>query len=76
MPSLPLALTQGDPAGIGPELILRAWLERRERNLPPFACIASPYAAWASAMRSLFCARTAFSSSVVRRNDGMPVDGL
>lgn len=42
MPSLPLALTQGDPAGIGPELTLRAWLERRERNLPPFACIASP----------------------------------
>ncbi|QEL21513.1 4-hydroxythreonine-4-phosphate dehydrogenase PdxA [Bosea sp. F3-2] len=42
MPPLPLALTQGDPAGIGPELALRAWLERRERNLPAFACIASP----------------------------------
>ncbi|MGO4173991.1 4-hydroxythreonine-4-phosphate dehydrogenase PdxA [Bosea sp. TAF32] len=42
MPLLPLALTQGDPAGIGPELALRAWLERRERDLPAFACIASP----------------------------------
>ncbi|CAH1648389.1 4-hydroxythreonine-4-phosphate dehydrogenase [Hyphomicrobiales bacterium] len=42
MPPLPLALTQGDPAGIGPELTLRAWLERRERALPPFACIANP----------------------------------
>lgn len=42
MAALPLALTQGDPAGIGPELALRAWLERRERNLPAFACIADP----------------------------------
>lgn len=42
MPPLPLALTQGDPAGIGPELALRAWLERRERDLPPFGCIADP----------------------------------
>lgn len=42
MPLLPLALTQGDPAGIGPELALRAWLERQERDLPAFACIASP----------------------------------
>lgn len=40
--SLPLALTQGDPAGIGSELSLCAWLERRERALPAFACIASP----------------------------------
>jgi 4-hydroxythreonine-4-phosphate dehydrogenase len=42
LPPLPLALTQGDPAGIGPELALRAWLERRERKLPAFACVASP----------------------------------
>ena len=42
MQPLPLALTQGDPAGIGPELTLRAWIERRERDLPPFACIADP----------------------------------
>ena len=42
MPATPLALTQGDPAGIGPELTLRAWLERHERALPAFACIADP----------------------------------
>ena len=42
MPATPLALTQGDPAGIGPELTLRAWLERGERRLPPFACIGDP----------------------------------
>lgn len=32
-----LALTQGDPAGIGPELTLAAWSERKERAIPPFA---------------------------------------
>lgn len=32
-----LALTQGDPAGIGPELTLAAWNERKERAIPPFS---------------------------------------
>jgi 4-hydroxythreonine-4-phosphate dehydrogenase len=36
---LPLALTQGDPAGIGPELTLKAWLEREPRGLAPFGYI-------------------------------------
>ncbi|GGG38001.1 4-hydroxythreonine-4-phosphate dehydrogenase PdxA [Chelatococcus composti] len=36
-----LALTQGDPAGIGPEIALRAWLRRREAALPPFALVGS-----------------------------------
>jgi 4-hydroxythreonine-4-phosphate dehydrogenase len=39
-----LALTQGEPAGIGPELALRAWLHRRELNLPTFAVLADPAA--------------------------------
>jgi 4-hydroxythreonine-4-phosphate dehydrogenase len=38
----PLVVTQGDPAGIGPELALRAWLQRGEASLPPFAVIADP----------------------------------
>jgi 4-hydroxythreonine-4-phosphate dehydrogenase len=32
----PLALTLGDPAGIGPELALAAWLKRGEHDLSPF----------------------------------------
>ena len=36
-----LALTQGDPAGIGPELALAAWQMRAERALPPFAYLGS-----------------------------------
>ena len=36
----PLALTQGDPAGVGPELTLVAWQRREALSLPAFACIA------------------------------------
>ena len=35
----PLALSLGDPAGVGPELIAEAWARRDELGLPPFlAC--------------------------------------
>src|SRR6201995_1231409 len=34
--SLPLALTLGEPAGIGPDITLLAWLRRDELKLPPF----------------------------------------
>ncbi|AWM00903.1 4-hydroxythreonine-4-phosphate dehydrogenase PdxA [Bradyrhizobium amphicarpaeae] len=33
---LPLALTLGEPAGIGPDITIAAWLRRRELNLPAF----------------------------------------
>lgn len=33
---VPLALTLGDPAGIGPELALAAWLARSEHGIAPF----------------------------------------
>jgi len=32
----PLALTLGEPAGIGPDIAIAAWLRRRELDLPPF----------------------------------------
>jgi len=31
-----LALTSGEPAGIGPDIALAAWLRRKELDLPPF----------------------------------------
>lgn len=34
--SKPLALTSGEPAGIGPDIAITAWLRRNELNLPPF----------------------------------------
>jgi 4-hydroxythreonine-4-phosphate dehydrogenase len=45
MPALfsrPLALTQGDPAGIGPDITLVAWTRRRELGLAPFLFIGDP----------------------------------
>jgi len=39
--ALPLALTMGEPAGIGGEIALKAWLELRG-DLPPFYLIDDP----------------------------------
>lgn len=40
---LPLALTQGDPSGIGPEITLKAWLKTHEDpDTPPFMLVAEP----------------------------------
>jgi len=38
----PLALTLGEPAGIGPDLALAIWQRRAELDLPPFYIIAEP----------------------------------
>ena len=35
----PLALTLGEPAGIGPDITIAAWLRRNELKLPPFYLI-------------------------------------
>ncbi|GGI26980.1 4-hydroxythreonine-4-phosphate dehydrogenase PdxA [Bradyrhizobium guangdongense] len=35
-PAKPLALTLGEPAGIGPDITIAAWLRRRELALPAF----------------------------------------
>ena len=39
--SLPLAISIGDPAGIGPELIAAAWDLREAEGLPPFFAVGS-----------------------------------
>ncbi len=39
--SQPLALTIGEPAGIGPDIALAAWRHRAELHLPPFYLLAS-----------------------------------
>ena len=38
----PLALTLGEPAGIGPDLALTVWQRRAEFDIPPFYIIAEP----------------------------------
>ncbi len=46
-----LALTSGDPSGIGPEIALLAWQLRHERNIPPFLLIGDARAVKARANR-------------------------
>ena len=41
MPS-PLALTLGEPAGIGPDITFAAWRRRAELGLAPFYLLADP----------------------------------
>jgi 4-hydroxythreonine-4-phosphate dehydrogenase len=38
----PLALTLGEPAGIGPDITFAAWRRRRELDLPPFYLLGDP----------------------------------
>ena len=40
--SLPLAVSLGDPAGIGPEVIAKCWDGRRSLGLPPFVAVGDP----------------------------------
>ena len=41
-PPSPLAISLGDPAGIGPEVIAKCWDSRGEFGLPPFVAIGDP----------------------------------
>ena len=41
-PLKPLAISLGDPAGIGPEVIAKCWDSRAEFGLPPFVAIGDP----------------------------------
>jgi 4-hydroxythreonine-4-phosphate dehydrogenase len=42
--SAPLAISMGDPAGIGPEVIAKCWDHRQRFGLPPFVVIGDPRA--------------------------------
>jgi 4-hydroxythreonine-4-phosphate dehydrogenase len=41
-PTLPLAVSLGDPAGIGPEVVAKSWDSRRSFDLPPFVAVGDP----------------------------------
>ena len=42
--NLALAVSMGDPAGIGPEIVLKAWSKRSDRGLDPFVLFGDPEA--------------------------------
>ncbi|WP_407965062.1 4-hydroxythreonine-4-phosphate dehydrogenase PdxA [Bartonella sp. C271] len=38
----PLIVSSGDPAGIGPEIVIKTWNMRNIRQIPPFVLLADP----------------------------------
>jgi 4-hydroxythreonine-4-phosphate dehydrogenase len=38
----PIAVSMGDPAGIGPDIVLASWSQRLPENLPPFVLYGAP----------------------------------
>ncbi|MDK2761730.1 MAG: 4-hydroxythreonine-4-phosphate dehydrogenase PdxA [Sphingopyxis sp.] len=68
----PIAVTMGDPAGVGPEVTARAWAARRENDLAPFVAIgdiAAIAAVWDGPV-----ARVGAMDDVVRTfDDALPV---
>ncbi len=38
----PLAVALGDPAGIGPEVVAKAWAQRKRQRLAPFFAVGNP----------------------------------
>src|SRR6185436_8982979 len=63
--SRPLALTSGEPAGIGPDIAIAAWLRRMELNLPPFYLLGD---------RAFFAERAKILGLKVELADAAPED--
>ncbi len=47
----PLAVSLGDPAGVGPDIVMAAWQVRKERDISPFFVIGDPDVLEARALR-------------------------
>lgn len=39
----PIALTMGDPSGISSEIVFKSWVQRKQKNIPPFFLIDDIY---------------------------------
>ncbi|MEO0499402.1 MAG: 4-hydroxythreonine-4-phosphate dehydrogenase PdxA [Pseudomonadota bacterium] len=68
----PLAVALGDPAGIGPEITAKAWVERRARALPPFFAVGSRRAlaaAWSGPICTIDRPRDALAADLT----GLPL---
>jgi len=71
-----LALTIGEPAGIGPDITIAAWLKRRELDLPAFYLIGDTAAIAARAQVlgvSIATAETSAENAASVFNDALPV---
>lgn len=47
----PIAVTMGEPAGVGVEIAIKSWIRREAHQLPPFYLIADPVHVQATAQR-------------------------
>ena len=61
----PLALTSGEPAGIGPDIAIAAWVRRTELDLPPFYLLGD---------RAFFAERAKILGLKVELADAAPED--
>ena len=74
-----LAVSIGDPSGIGPDIIIAAWQLRREARIPPFALLADPEHLSARAKRlgiQMPIAETTIGSAASVFDDALPVIAL
>ena len=71
-PALPLAVALGDPAGIGPEIVAKAWEQRHARRLPPFFAVGDARAIetiWSGPLLRI----TDPADALTRFEDGLPL---
>ncbi|WP_374944022.1 4-hydroxythreonine-4-phosphate dehydrogenase PdxA [Sphingomonas sp.] len=68
----PLAVSMGDPAGVGPEILAKAWEARTKRALPPFVAIGDARAVarvWAGPIAIV----DGLAAGAARFDDALPV---
>lgn len=73
---LPLALSQGDPAGIGPDIALQAFAQRAALGIPAFVYIGDPEVLRVRARQldiDVSIVETDIEGAVTRFADGLPV---
>ena len=76
----PLAVSLGDPAGIGPEIIVESWARRREAGLAPFFVLGGAGVLEAAAdLRGIDCPIVRIDDAqeaAERFEEGLPVIGV
>lgn len=74
-----LALSLGDPAGVGPEVIVETWMQRRNKKLPPFCVVGGANTLVAAGkVRGLdipVCAVSSLTEAAAKSDECLPVFG-
>jgi len=74
---LPLAVSLGDPAGIGPEIIVESWARRREEGLAPFFVVGGKQVLEAASctrgLKDITCLVGSAEEALEVFNDRLPV---